>query len=50
MKIIEKYNERHPEMAKLLSKIPIIVSKEVNLGIKGAFVYARRIISDEQHD
>ncbi len=37
-------------MAKLLSKVPIIVSKEVNLGIKGAFVYARRIIADEQHD
>ena len=44
--IIEKYVQRHPELTKIIEKIPIVVSKEVNLGLKGAYVYARRIIAD----
>lgn len=37
-------------MKKLISKVPIVASKEVDLGLIGAYVYARRIIADEQHD
>lgn len=49
VKITEKFSARHPEIAKLLEKVPIVFSKEVELAFKGAFVYARRIIADEQH-
>lgn len=48
--ITEGHNKRHPEVANTVNKVPIIVSKEVDLGLKGAYVYARRIIADEQHD
>lgn len=48
--ITEKYSARHPEIAKLVNKVPIVVSKEVDLGLRGAYVYARRIISDDQHE
>lgn len=37
-------------MKKLINKVPIVVSKEVDLGLIGAYVYARRIISDDQHE
>jgi hypothetical protein len=29
-----------------IEKIPIVVCKKVDLGLKGAFAYARRIIAD----
>ena len=44
------HNKRHPQLKETLNKVPIVVSKEVDLGLKGAYVYARRIIADEQHD
>jgi glucokinase len=50
MDIVEKYCKRHPEIEKIIKKTPVIVCLEVDLGLKGAYVYARRIISDEQHD
>lgn len=37
-------------MALTIDRVPIVFSKEVDLGLKGAYVYARRVISDEQHD
>jgi glucokinase len=43
---LKKYNERRPYLHSILSQIPIVVSKEVNLGLAGAFVYARRIVFD----
>lgn len=49
-KITEGHNKRHPQVAATLNKVPIVISKEVDLGLKGAYVYARRIISDEQHE
>ena len=45
-----KFNERHHEMTKLVNKVPIVVSKEVDLGLRGAYVYARRIIADGQYE
>ena len=48
--ITEGHNKRHPEVASIVNKVPILVSKEVDLGLKGAYVYARRIIADEQHE
>lgn len=47
---LKGYKERHPEMYENIKDIPIVVSKEVDLGLRGAFVYARRIIADEQHE
>ena len=47
--ITAAHNHRHPEVAATVNKVPIMVSKEVDLGLKGAYVYARRIIADEQH-
>jgi hypothetical protein len=35
----------------VFEKIPIVVSKEIDLGLKGTFIYARRIVFDlyEKH-
>lgn len=33
-------------MKNLINKVPIAVSKEVDMGLIGAYVYARRIIAD----
>lgn len=48
--ITERHNARHPQVAATINKVPIVVSREVDLGLKGAYVYARRIIADEQHE
>lgn len=50
MDITAEYKKRHPQMAETIDKIPIVFSKELDLGLKGAYVYARRVIADEQHD
>lgn len=47
----KKYTERRPYLEAVLSQIPVVVSKESDLGLHGAFVYARRIVFDlyDQH-
>lgn len=41
------FRERHPDVAKLLVNVPVAVCKVVELGMKGAFFYARRIYSQQ---
>ena len=43
---MKPWKERHPEIARNFQDLPILVCKEVDLGLKGAFVMARRIIAD----
>ena len=43
---MKPWKERHPEIARNFQGFPILVCKEVDLGLKGAFVMARRIIAD----
>lgn len=40
------FKNRHPEVAHVIEKIPIVVCKEIDLGLKGAYFVARRIASD----
>jgi glucokinase len=35
---------RHPEVAHMISKIPLVVCKEIELGLKGAYFVARSIL------
>jgi len=46
VRFLNKYIERRTYLHSILSQIPIVVSKEVDLGLHGAFVYARRIVFD----
>lgn len=50
MDINAEYKKRHPQMSETVDKVPIVFSKELDLGLKGAYVHARRVIADEQHD
>lgn len=47
--ILKEWKQRHPEIIRTIETVPIVVCKEIDLGLKGAFFAARRIISDEQH-
>jgi glucokinase len=49
MRLLEEWKARHVEFRNNIEDIPIVVCKEVDLGLKGAFVMARRIIADRQH-
>ncbi len=46
MNLLEEWKKRHVQFAHNIEKVPLIVCKEVDLGLKGAFVIARRIIAD----
>ena len=46
MDLFKGYRERHPEAAKMVDKVPIVVCKVVELGMKGAFFVARRVFKD----
>ena len=37
-------------MKKVIESVPIVYSKEQELGLKGSFVYAKRVIKDKQND
>ena len=48
--ILKDFKERHPELKQVLESIPIVYAKEIELGLKGSFVYARRVIKDRQNE
>ncbi len=50
MKLLNEWKKRHVEFASNIEDVPLIVCKEVDLGLKGAFVMARRIIADSQYE
>jgi glucokinase len=50
MKLLEEWKKRHVEFASNIEDLPLVVCREVDLGLKGAFVVARRIIADNQHE
>ena len=50
MKLLQEWKKRHVQFEKNIENVPLIVCKEIDLGLKGAFVMARRIIADEQHE
>lgn len=43
---MQEYMKRRPYMADIFKDMPIVVGKEKDLGLAGAFVYARRIVFD----
>jgi len=43
---LKEFRERHYEIAGLAAKVPILVCKELDLGLKGAFYVARRVFND----
>lgn len=44
--ILKGFRERHPEVEHLVKKAPLLVCKEIDLGLKGAFYVARSILKD----
>lgn len=44
---LEGFKTRHPELAHIISEIPLVVCKEIDLGLKGAYFYARRIAIED---
>ena len=44
--ILKGFRERHPEVEHLVKKAPLVVCKEIDLGLKGAFYVARSILKD----
>jgi glucokinase len=40
------YINRRPGLSTVLNNIPVVISKEPELGMHGAFVFARRIVFD----
>jgi len=40
--LFEGFKKRHPEVAKLVENIPIVVCKEIELGLRGAYFIAKR--------
>ena len=41
--ILKEWKERHPEMKKVVEKIPLLFSKEIDLGLKGSVYVAIKI-------
>lgn len=41
--ILKSWKDRHPEMKELVENIPLVFCKEVDLGLKGAFVLAKKL-------
>ena len=51
--VLKDWKERHPDMVKIVNKIPLIFSNEIDLGLKGSFFMAKRLIShltNKDHD
>ena len=46
--MLASFKERHPEVAQLVEKVPIMVCKVVEMGMKGAFFVARRSFLQQQ--
>jgi glucokinase len=42
--ILADFRKRHPPVAKMVEKIPLLVCKEIELGLKGAYFVARTIL------
>jgi glucokinase len=43
--VLKDWKERHPDMVKIVDKIPLMFSNEIDLGLKGSFFMAKRLIS-----
>ena len=43
MDLLKGYKERHPDAAKIMDDVPIVVCKVAELGMMGAFFMARRV-------
>lgn len=41
--MLKQWKERHPDMGKMIDRIPLVFSNEIDLGLKGAFVMAKRL-------
>jgi hypothetical protein len=44
--LLNQYVKRRPYMEQVFRDIPIVVAKEEDMGLLGAFVYARRVVFD----
>ena len=42
--IVATHRKRHPEVAHIVEKVPLIVCKEIDLGLKGAYFVGRAIL------
>lgn len=40
--LLEGFKKRHPDVAKLVQGLPIVVCKEIELGLRGAYFIALR--------
>ena len=46
--MMASWKERHPEAAFIVDKVPIVVCKVVEMGMKGAFYVAKRTFINQQ--
>ena len=46
--MLATFKLRHPEVAQLVDKVPIVVCKVVEMGTRGAFFVARRVFINQQ--
>jgi glucokinase len=42
--ILAAHRKRHPPVAHFVEKVPLVVCKEIDLGLKGAFFVGRSIL------
>lgn len=47
--ILAEWKDRHPDMRKVVEEMPLVFCKEVDLGLKGAFVMAKRLAKSVKH-
>jgi glucokinase len=43
--VLKNWKERHPDMVNIVENIPLIFISEIDLGLKGSFFLAKKIVS-----